>query len=165
MILKKTCWYTTIYPCRLGALIGTRDSVELDRYVRFGFFLGAAFQIQDDVLNLVGEPARYGKELCGDVWEGKRTLMLIRLCQLATPEERAYLAEVLARERSQRSSGEVSWISERMQAYGCIEHAREIAHGLAGAALYEFEQTYAELPESRHKRFLAGLANWVLERA
>jgi geranylgeranyl diphosphate synthase type II len=165
MILKKTCWYTTIYPCRLGALIGTRDGVELDRYVRFGFFLGAAFQIQDDVLNLIGEPLRYGKELSGDVWEGKRTLMLIRLCQLATPDERAYLASVLARERTERSGAEVRWISERMQAYGCIEHAREIAHGLAGAALYEFEQAYADVPESPHKRFLGGLANWVLERA
>ncbi len=38
MTLKKTSWYTTIYPCRVGALIGTKDNVDLDAFVRFGFF-------------------------------------------------------------------------------------------------------------------------------
>ena len=58
MVLKKTCWYSTIYPMRIGALIGTRDGVDLEPYFRFGFFVGAAFQIQDDLLNLVGDEAR-----------------------------------------------------------------------------------------------------------
>jgi hypothetical protein len=43
LILKKTCWYSTIFPTRVGALIGTGDGVALDRYLRFGFFVGAAF--------------------------------------------------------------------------------------------------------------------------
>src|SRR6059036_3198891 len=88
MVLKKTCWYTTIWPSRVGALIGTREPQSLDRFVRFGFFLGAAFQIQDDVLNLQGDEARYGKESSGDLWEGKRTLMLIALLRAARDDER-----------------------------------------------------------------------------
>ena len=47
--------------------------------VRFGFLLGATFQIRDDLLNLVGNVDLYGKELRGDLREGKRTLMLIHL--------------------------------------------------------------------------------------
>src|SRR5882724_9678782 len=43
MVLKKTCWYTTIYPSRVGALIGTGSGHDLDRFIRFGFLLGAAF--------------------------------------------------------------------------------------------------------------------------
>ena len=54
MILKKTCWYTCIYPCRVGALIGRGAPLPPTRFLRFGFFLGAAFQIQDDILNLDG---------------------------------------------------------------------------------------------------------------
>jgi geranylgeranyl diphosphate synthase type II len=165
MILKKTCWYTTIYPSRVGALIGTRDGVDLDRFIRFGFFLGAAFQIQDDLLNLVGDRERYGKELLGDIREGKRTLMLIRLIQSAKPEERARLAELLALPRGERCSGEVDWIREQMDEYGCVEWAREIAHGLAGAARHEYEQVYGDLPDSRDKRFIGDLATWVLERS
>ena len=55
MMLKKTCWYSFIHPCRIGALIARGGDVDLDAFNRFGFFLGAAFQIQDDVLNLVGD--------------------------------------------------------------------------------------------------------------
>ena len=65
MVLKKTCWYSFIHPCRIGALIATRDGVDLDRFNRFGYFLGTAFQIQDDLLNLTGDEQRYGKEIGG----------------------------------------------------------------------------------------------------
>jgi geranylgeranyl diphosphate synthase type II len=51
-----------------------------------------------------------------------------------------------------------------MDFYGSIDYARQVAHGLAGAAQYEFEQLYGSLPESRDKRFLASLPAWVIER-
>jgi geranylgeranyl diphosphate synthase type II len=164
MILRKTCWYTTIYPCRVGALIGTRDGVDLDRYMRFGFFLGAAFQIQDDLLNLIGDPVRYGKELEGDIWEGKRTLILIHLLQEASADERAELHRLLSPHREGRTQADVEWIRRHMDRHGCIEYARQIAHGLAGAAMHEFRLAYADLPDSRDKRFMEALPRWVLER-
>ena len=55
LIMHKTCWYTTIHPLRVGALIGSRGHADLRPMVRFGFHLGAAFQIRDDLLNLIGE--------------------------------------------------------------------------------------------------------------
>src|SRR4030095_1820729 len=139
MVLKKTCWYTTIYPSRIGALIGTGSERDLDRFIRFGFFLGAAFQIQDDLLNLVGDRRRYGKELCGDVWEGKRTIMLIDLLRRAAPDERARLSEFLALSCPTPTGAEVRCVLSRIHAHGCVEHARQIAHALAGAARHEFE--------------------------
>jgi geranylgeranyl diphosphate synthase type II len=165
MILKKTCWYTTIFPSRVGALIGTRDRARLEPFVRFGFFLGAAFQIQDDLLNLVGDPARYGKELEGDLWEGKRTLMLIHLLQQVTPEERAQLTRTLGLPRRSRTAADVRWIRERMDCYGCIEHARQTAHALAGAALNEYRLVYAGVPDGRDRRFIEQLPTWVIERS
>lgn len=164
MVLKKTCWYTTIFPSRVGALIGTRNDGNLDRFIRFGFFLGAAFQIQDDLLNLAGDPVRYGKELDGDIWEGKRTLMLIHLLREATSGERARLAAFLAQPRRQRQPADVAWIRERMDARGCLEHAQQVAHALAGAALHEFSLAYAGLPASRDKQFIEAVITWVLER-
>jgi geranylgeranyl diphosphate synthase, type II len=165
LILKKTCWYSTIYPMRVGALIGTRDRADLDRYLRFGFFVGAAFQIQDDLLNLVGDEAKYGKELDGDIWEGKRTLILIHLLNAAGPDERARLSHVLGRARVERTDDDVRWIRARMDHHGSIEYARQIAHGLAGAALHEFSMVYADLPDSRDKRFIEAVATWAIERA
>jgi geranylgeranyl diphosphate synthase type II len=164
MVLKKTCWLATIHPTRMGALIGSAGAIDLDKCIRFGFFLGAAFQIQDDLLNLEGDAASYGKELGGDIREGKRTLMLIHLIVNATDAERHRLRCMLGRSREARGDSDVSWVLERMAAYGCLEYARQVAHGLAGAAQYEFTSLYGHLPDSRDKRFLEALPEWVIER-
>ena len=163
MVLKKTCWLATIHPSRVGALIGTRDGVDLEPFIRFGFFLGSAFQIQDDLLNLVAD-ARYGKELDGDIFEGKRTLMLNHVCRQATAEQRDRLVEILDSSRELRTAEQVKWIRALMDSYGSIDYARDIAHGLAGAALHEYNFIYNELPDSRDKRFISGLVTWVFER-
>jgi geranylgeranyl diphosphate synthase, type II len=163
MVLKKTCWLATIFPMRVGALIGSRGSADLDTFLRFGFFLGAAFQIQDDLLNLVGDE-RYGKERDGDLWEGKRTLMMIHAFQRSSPDERERLSAILGRSREGRASAEVAWIRELMETHECIEYARRIAQGLAGAALHEFSLLAVGLPDSRDKKFLEQMATWVIER-
>ena len=68
MVLKKTCWYSFIHPCRIGALIAPQGPARPRWLQRFGYFLGAAFQIQDDILNLMGSSReRYGKEIGGDL--------------------------------------------------------------------------------------------------
>jgi geranylgeranyl diphosphate synthase type II len=164
MVLKKTCWLATIHPSRMGALIGGRGALDLDRCIRFGFFLGAAFQIQDDLLNLEGDATAYGKELGGDIREGKRTLMLIHLLEHATDGERHRLRSMLGRARQRRLDRDVAWVLGRMTAYGSIDYARQVAHGLAGAARHELTELYGHLPDSRDKRFIEALPTWVIAR-
>lgn len=165
MVLKKTCWYSTITPMRLGALIGCRDLLpEFETLIRLGFFFGTAFQIRDDVLNLIGDE-RYGKEIYDDLLEGKRTLMLIHLLANATTEERERVAAFLASPREERTGEPVRWVVERMKHYGSIDYAQEVANGLAGAALHEFESLFDDLPDSRDKHFLAEMITWVLRRS
>lgn len=164
MVLKKTCWLTTIHPSRIGALIGTGGGADLEPFIRFGFLLGAAFQIQDDVLNLVGDEAAYGKELDGDIHEGKRTLMMIHLMASTGADERARILEILGLPRAGRTAEHVRWIRARMDACGSIDYAREVANGLAGAALHEFSRIYGGLPPSRDKQFIEELVPWVIER-
>jgi geranylgeranyl diphosphate synthase type II len=163
MVLKKTCWLATIFPIRAGALIGSRGAADLESFVRFGFFVGAAFQIQDDLLNLVGDPS-YGKERDGDLWEGKRTLMLIRALQESTAAERDRLRVALRVPRSERASADVDWMRALIEKYHGIEHARQFAQELVGAALYEFSLFSAGLPDSRDKAFLEQMPLWVIER-
>ena len=113
MALKKTCWLAAIHPVRVGALIGTRGDVDPEQFVRFGFFLGAAFQIQDDVLNLTANRG-YGKERDGDIWEGKRTLMLIHTWRESSSEERQRMTLILATPRERRAVQDVAWIRAQM---------------------------------------------------
>ncbi len=163
MALKKTAWLGVIYPARVGALIGTRSDRNLDRFIRFGFFLGVAFQIQDDLLNLSAD-LRYGKELDGDLFEGKRTLMLIHALREAQVTERRRLTELLARPREERRPADVLWMRNLFERCGSIDYARRFAHGLAGAALHECADIFDSLPDSRDKVFMQSLATWIFER-
>ena len=164
MVLKKTCWLATIHPTRMGTLIGSSGAIDLDKCIRFAFFLGAAFQIQDDILNLEGDATAYGKELSGDIREGKRTLMLIHLIGRSTEAEQQRLRCILGQPRTVRTDEDVAWVRERMDEYGCLDYARQLAQGLAGAAKYEFKSLYGHLPDSRDRRFLEALPVWVIER-
>ncbi|WP_298830525.1 polyprenyl synthetase family protein [uncultured Piscinibacter sp.] len=96
MILKKTCWYTSIQPCRIGALVATGGAADPERFNRFGDQMGAAVQIQDDILNLVAGAKRYGEEIDGDSWEGKRTLMLMHAYRHANVREQRRIERYLA---------------------------------------------------------------------
>jgi geranylgeranyl diphosphate synthase, type II len=164
LIMHKTCWYTTIHPLRVGTLIGTLGRADPDPLVRFGFYLGAAFQIRDDLLNLVGDEAKYGKESCGDLYEGKRTLMVIHLLREARGPDRHMVGRFLAMERQQRTPGDVAMILELMRRYGSIDFAREFGLGIASAAGDAFEAAFADLPDSPERRFVHKLIAWMLER-
>ncbi|MBK8901713.1 MAG: polyprenyl synthetase family protein [Anaerolineaceae bacterium] len=164
MALKKTAWYTCIYPCRAGGLAATGGGIDADRFYRFGWFLGVAFQIQDDLLNLVGDYGRYGKEIYGDLWEGKRTLMLIHLLNQCTSQEKAALQTILAQSRDERTEDQVAWMVDRMTHYGSINFGRQCARQFAGAALYEFRNAYGHLPDSDDKRFILEMVLYMIER-
>jgi geranylgeranyl diphosphate synthase type II len=164
MTLKKTCWYTCIHPCRIGAVIGTGGTIDLDRFNRFGYYMGAAFQIQDDILNLVAEEEKYGKEIDGDIWEGKRTLMLIHVAACCTPAERSRLHQFLSRPRNQRHASEVRWVRGRMDRYGSIGYARKRARELARAAQKEYRQAYAGAIDSDDRRFLEEIVLYMIQR-
>jgi geranylgeranyl diphosphate synthase, type II len=163
MVLKKTCWLAVIHPSRIGAMIGTRRHVALEPFIRFGFFLGSAFQIQDDLLNLVADD-HYGKELNGDILEGKRTIMLNHTYRHATALQRERLIGLLESPREQRTMTQVEWVRALMDDYRSVEYARGVAHGLAGAALHEYACIYDALPDSHDKQFIRGLVTWVFER-
>ncbi|MCC6929084.1 MAG: polyprenyl synthetase family protein [Gemmatimonadaceae bacterium] len=164
MSCKKTCWYTTITPCRLGALLGGPLDVSLEPWEEFGYHLGVAFQIQDDLLNLVGEEERYGKERAGDIWEGKRTLMLIQLLQRAGGRERQRILRVLGTPRARKTQDEVDMVLSAMERHGALDHGRELSRDFARQARREFETITASLPPSTHLDFIESMIDYVIHR-
>lgn len=164
MCLKKTSWYTCIFPCRVGALIAREGRFDPTRLDRFGWYLGAAFQIQDDLLNLVGDYGKYGKEISGDLWEGKRTLMLIHLLRTAGEADRERVRSFLARPRRERTAEEVLWLHGLMRDHGSFDFAREAALNLARAALDQGQKALSDVPDSEDKEFLLEAARYVIER-
>jgi geranylgeranyl diphosphate synthase type II len=164
MALKKTCWYSFIQPCRIGALVATGGDADLDRFNQFGYFLGIAFQIQDDILNLVGDRRRYGKEIGGDIWEGKRTLMLAHLLGACTADERERLRGFLGKPRKQRLAREVAWVYELLNRYRAIEHARQVARTFADGARQQLAVAFEGSVAGADLAFLRQLVEYVSSR-
>lgn len=164
MILKKTCWYTCIHPIRIGALIASGDDSDLDRFNRLGYYMGASFQIQDDILNLVGDVKKYGKEIGGDLVEGKRTLMLIYLLRDCTATERRRLGQLLTPNQEISDEEIIGQIMVLMHKYQSIAEARRAAQQLAGAALNEYTRLFSGVPDSKHKTFLQDFVFYMIQR-
>jgi geranylgeranyl diphosphate synthase type II len=160
VVIDKTCWYTTIHPCRVGALIGSRGRADLDAIARFGFFLGAVLQIRDDVENVTDRSGDHGKDFGSDVIEAKPTLLLVHLVRAAPP---AILQEVAALVGPAGDGGgperieRIERVVALMEEYGSIDYACAFADGLAGAALAEFEAAMGWIPDSPDKAFLRSL--------
>lgn len=163
MILKKTCWYTIIHPIRIGAIIGSGGKVNPDRFNRFGYYMGASFQIQDDLLNLLGDE-KYGKEICGDILEGKRTLMLIHLLNSCNSNEKERLSAYLSKNRAERTLPEMKWVMKMMRKYGSLEYGKKSAKNLAGAALKEFYTVFGDKKDNIDRQFLEYLILYMVNR-
>jgi geranylgeranyl diphosphate synthase type II len=99
MVELKTSWYSFITPLQVGAIAAGEDPDRLAPLEALGRHLGAAFQITDDLLNLRADPDEYGKEIGGDLWEGKRTLMLLHAMRCAAPADRQRATHILAKRR------------------------------------------------------------------
>jgi geranylgeranyl diphosphate synthase type II len=163
MVLKKTAWMSTIWPAQIGVLIGGKGRANPESVTKFGFFLGACFQIQDDLLNLIPNNG-YGKEAMGDLYEGKKTLMLIHLRQNSSRDEVAEIDRILRAPRTNKSEADVSWLFHQMERKGSIVYARTVAEALTGAALHEFSLAFAHLPASADKDFMQSLPLWILNK-
>lgn len=143
MVTLKTALYTVVCPLRLGALCADREPDE--RFYEAGQRLGVAFQIRDDVLNLMPEIS-YGKEFAGDLYEAKRTLILAHLFAHATPSERDEVCERLAKNRSERTPEDVEAILGFFERYGSLRYAQGVAEENAREGLTLLREALETLP-------------------
>jgi geranylgeranyl pyrophosphate synthase len=165
LVLKKTAWYSFIHPLRIGALIANGGDTNLARFDRFGYLLGLAFQITDDVLNLKGSVARYGKEIDGDLWEGKRTLVLTHALSRVDARDRAWMGEFLARPRERRLPRDVVRLHDLLDRTGSIAWAARSARAFADAAVFEFDSTaFAGVRSSADLEWLRSCVAFVANR-
>jgi geranylgeranyl diphosphate synthase type II len=173
MVKKKTSYYTFIAPIEAGAVLSGVDSNVLPALRRFGSSLGAAFQIQDDVLNLSTRPGSYGKDALGDLWEGKHTLIVLHMLRHATRGERDAAMAALSRPRptrhgasngQARTRADVDLLAFLIEKYGSIEHARGLALRCARRASQSFETIGRRLRPSVHRDVLESLPAFVVDR-
>jgi len=146
MVGQKAAYYTAVAPLRLGALAAGVEPPAA--FEEAGIKLGIGFQIVDDVLNLQADPARYGKEIAGDLWEGKRTLILLHFLQTADPKERQRAEDLLRIPREQKPAQEVGWLHQRLLQSGAVAYAQQTAERLLAEGLATLEPVLLKAPKS-----------------
>ncbi len=77
---------------KIGAVLADAPEADVDRLYRFGERLGLAFQLQDDLLDVYGDPAVFGKAIGGDIVSNKKTYLLINAYNRADAAQRAELS-------------------------------------------------------------------------
>jgi geranylgeranyl diphosphate synthase, type II len=93
MIEKKTGKLVSA-ATQIGALIGKATPTELDALRRYGEYVGRAFQLQDDLLDIVADEKEFGKAIGGDLVEGKKTFLLLEAMRRAKGKEKKLLHQV-----------------------------------------------------------------------
>ncbi len=76
---------------KIGAILGDASAEDADNLYRFGEKIGLAFQLQDDFLDVYGDPKVFGKAIGGDIVSNKKTYMLINAFNRANAQQRAEL--------------------------------------------------------------------------
>lgn len=144
--------------CEVGAMIGSGNEEQKKALRDFGMAVGLSFQLQDDVLNLVGEEKTYKKEIGGDISEGKRTLMVIYALAKAEQEDKKRLVEILS--KNTKDKKEISTAIEIMKKYGAIEQVKAEAIRI----VEEAKKGLMILPNNEASRKLLELADFFIYR-
>lgn len=162
MVTLKTAYYTVVAPLRLGAYCaGATPPAALESAA---VDLGVAFQIRDDILNL-GPGEGYGKEVAGDLYEGKRTLILAHLLANLRPAERKRVIGLLARPRGAKTAAEMDEVLQLMRERGSLDHAQRVAEERAARGLEGVRAWLARLPDQAAASRVAGLLGDLADRS
>jgi octaprenyl-diphosphate synthase len=141
--------------CRLGALYAGAQAVTVERLANYGRLLGLAFQVADDLLDVVGREDTAGKTLGTDLEQQKLTLPLIYMLATLPTDEATNLRSVLANGRPKRAA-----VTAALTRTGAVEYAREQAESLATEAAGELDG----LPASEFRDLLRLLTHWAVRR-
>ena len=159
MAIHKTAHYSGAVPLAVGAIVGGADDEIVEALRSYGLDTGLAFQIQDDLLNLVGTDEAKKKDFRSDITEGKRTLVVVHALQNAAPEARERLVEILSsKERDPEVLAEAVAIMEET---GSIDYARTFAEDLT---LNAKARLAGALPPSQYRDLLVSMADWFVNR-
>ena len=153
--------YTAERPIQLGALLAGAPPATVAGLSRYGAAVGEAFQLQDDLLGMFGDPGTVGKPVDTDLKEGKFTFLIHHALARATPRQRQVLEAALGRpDASEAETADALRVLEETGARAAVlamidERLREAQEALGGVA--------AELrPDGR--LFLDGLIGYLRER-
>ena len=157
VISKKTAVLLSA-ACEIGAVLGRVDARKRAALRKYGYNVGMAFQLTDDILDYVSDDTILGKHAGTDLKEGKVTLPLIQALKSATEKERNQVRKTLdGRHVTVRDFEKVRGIIRK---YGGIEYTLEISRKYVEDA----KQSLKSFPSSPHRDALLDFADYIVTR-
>jgi len=121
MIEKKTAALARTC-CELGAYLADGNKQDIKALSNYGKYLGIAFQIQDDLLDITADKAEFGKRIGGDLLEGKKTFLFIKAMEKAKGKDKADFNKVIANKGIKEN--EIQKYKSLYEKLGVIDDAR-----------------------------------------
>jgi geranylgeranyl diphosphate synthase type II len=157
MIEKKTGKLVSI-AAQVGALIGNASVSDLEALGRFGAYVGRAFQIQDDLLDIVADEKEFGKTIGGDLVEGKKTFLLLEALRRAKGDQKKMLQRIFTKGGVPRK--QIPAFRLIYEETGAIESAKKrIENDIA-----EAKNQLSTLPASAARETLRWMTDKLLNR-
>ena len=144
--------------CEAGVTVAGAKRSLLSVASKFGETTGIGFQIADDLLNVTGDVRKYGKEIGGDIREGKRTVMAAHLVKSASSEDHEQFMKMLG--KSTISQEEIGKAIDLYKKYGSIDYARTVADRYIEEGLSALRR----LPRSNARDTIEALAGYMIRR-
>jgi len=158
----KTASYTTIAPLELGLIAAGVNPTKARAIAEsIGVSLGLAFQLADDLLDVVGSSASTGKPVGGDIREGKRTVLLADALSAASERDRDELIRMF--ESPERTHDDVEHAIGLFHETGAIDHSRERIATLWHASCGAIDEAAGQLglDQASHDRLFAACARFI----
>ncbi len=155
IIYRKTAALTEVC-CRLGAMVSAPNQASVDALAAYGKFAGMAFQIIDDVLDLVGEQKTVGKTLGSDIEKGKLTLPMLHFIRNAAPQHRDLLIDLLGSQEVDR----VERVRQLVAPSSSVVFARKEAEKFVDRAITSLQI----LPATEARDVLTDMAHFITAR-
>lgn len=156
-IKRKTALLMAI-SCQLGAVGGRADELTIRLLYNYGYALGMAFQLTDDVLDLIGDEKTIGKPLGGDLRQGNVTLPVIYALKHLSPVEKEPLLTYLEQKGENRD--DLPEILQLVRKAGGVEYTMNLSRRYLEKALRSLQP----LPATSERDSLRLIAEFVLYR-
>jgi geranylgeranyl diphosphate synthase type I len=162
-MLRKKTGVLYEFAGRAGATIGLNDPTSSSPLIHdiaeFCSRCGTAFQLQDDILGVIGKPEQTGKPVGADIREGKKTLIVYQALRAANEAQKRELFSVIGNLTA--SAEQVERATRLLQGLGGIEYTQQVATRM----VKEAEAHLAHVPPSRYKDLLQDWAEYLVGRA
>ncbi len=146
---------------KIGAMIGGASSTDADLLYTFGEQLGIAFQLQDDILDVYGNPEKFGKQVGGDILANKKTFLLIKALALANEAQTRELNHWISVQQPNKNEEKVIAVTELYNQLQVRQFAENAMQTYTDKA---FEALDAISLPTEHKQYLRDFADGLMIR-